>query len=175
MYPQIRNWTLRFGEQGEAGLEERRDRRKKNQVPRTELEQTQIKIEQHKLYLAQMERDLQKNWKKSRGGMAFRSKEWLGLQSDQGVPRDPIETAYALLHAARSAYHKWSSGKLSRRAEENERLTDKIGQLHEESPDKGYRRLNDDLHHDYGIHVNDKRVLRICRARGIRSTHRYTR
>ena len=47
---------------------------------------------------------------------------------------------------------------------------EKIERIHTESPDKGYRRLNDDLRHDYGIHVNDKRVLRICRARDIRST-----
>ena len=69
---------------------------------------------------------------------------------------------------ARSAYHKWASGKLSRRAAENEHLADKIEKIHKESPDKGYRRLNDDLRHDYGIHVNDKRVLRICRAYGKR-------
>lgn len=74
---------------------------------------------------------------------------------------------------ARSAYHKWVSGKLSRRAEENERLADTIEKIHEESPDKGYRRLNDDLRHDYGIHVNDKRVLRICRAKDIKSTIKY--
>lgn len=74
---------------------------------------------------------------------------------------------------ARSAYHKWVSGKLSRRAAENEDLGDKIEKIHGESPDKGYRRLNDDLRHDYGIHVNDKRVLRICRARDIRSTVKY--
>ena len=39
--------------------------------------------------------------------------------------------------------------------------------------EKGYRRLNDDLRHDCGIHVNDKRALRICRVRGIRSTIKY--
>ncbi|MFQ8767449.1 MAG: IS3 family transposase [Oscillospiraceae bacterium] len=82
----------------------------------------------------------------------------------------PIELACKLLHAARSAYHKWASGKLSQRAAENERLADTIEKIHAESPDKGYRRLNDDLRHDCGIHVNDKRVLRICRARDIRST-----
>ena len=71
---------------------------------------------------------------------------------------------------SRSAYHKWACGKVSRRAEENERLADKIEKIHEESPDKGYRRLNDELRHDHGIHVNDKRVLRICRARNIKST-----
>lgn len=42
-----------------------------------------------------------------------------------------------------------------------------------ESPDKGYRRLADDFHHDYGIYVSDKRVLRICRARGIHSAIKY--
>ena len=62
--------------------------------------------------------------------------------------------ACELLHVARSAYHKWASGKLSRRTAENERLAEKLEQLH-------------------GIHVNDKRVLRICRARDIRSTVKY--
>ena len=56
---------------------------------------------------------------------------------------------------------------------ENEQLADKIGKIHSESPDKGYRRLNDDLRHDHGIYVNDKRVLRICRAKDIRSTVKY--
>lgn len=74
---------------------------------------------------------------------------------------------------ARSAYHKWASGKLSRRTSENEQLADKIERIHMESPDKGYRRLTDDLRHDYGIHINDKRVLRICRARDIRSSVKY--
>ena len=85
----------------------------------------------------------------------------------------PIELACKLLHAARSAYHRWASGKLSQRAAENERLADTLEKIHEESPDKGYRRLNDDLRHDCGIHVNDKRVLRICRVKDIRSTIKY--
>ena len=64
-YQQVRSWTLRFEEMGEAGLQDRRGRRKKDQKPRTELEQAQIEIEQlkHKLYLAEMERDLLKKWK----------------------------------------------------------------------------------------------------------------
>ena len=78
-----------------------------------------------------------------------------------------------MLSVVRSAYYKWASGKLSHRAMENEQLADKIEEIYSESPDKGYRRLNDDLRHDYGICVNDKRVLRICRARGIRSTVKY--
>ena len=62
---------------------------------------------------------------------------------------------------------------MSQRATENERLADTLEKIHEESPDKGYRRLNDDLRHDCGIHVNDKRVLRICRVKDIRSTVKY--
>lgn len=61
-YQQVRTWTLRYEELGEAGLEDRRGKRKKDQEPRTELEKAQIEIEQlkHKLYLAEMERDLLK-------------------------------------------------------------------------------------------------------------------
>ena len=61
-YQQARTWTLQFEELGEAGLEDRRGKRKRNQTPRTELEAAQIEIEQlkHKLYLAEMERDLLK-------------------------------------------------------------------------------------------------------------------
>lgn len=61
-YQQVRKWTLRFEEMGEAGLEDRRGKRKRDQTPRTELEKAQIEIEQlkRKLYLAEMERDLLK-------------------------------------------------------------------------------------------------------------------
>ena len=61
-YSQARDWTLRFEKLGEAGLEDRRGKRKKDQTPRTELEKAQIEIQQlkHKLYLAEMERDLLK-------------------------------------------------------------------------------------------------------------------
>ena len=41
-------------------------------------------------------------------------------------------------------------------------------------PDKGYRRIRDDLEHDFGMDVNDKRVLRICRAKKIKSTIKYS-
>ena len=41
-------------------------------------------------------------------------------------------------------------------------------------PDKGYRRIRDDLEHDFSIDVNDKRVLRICRAKKIKSTIKYS-
>lgn len=61
-YQQVRTWTLRFEALGKAGLEDRRGQRKKDQTPRTELEQAQIEIEQlkHQNYLLTMERDLLK-------------------------------------------------------------------------------------------------------------------
>ena len=61
-YQQARSWTLRFEKEGESGLEDRRGKRKKDQSPRNELEEAQIRIRQleHELYLAQMERDLLK-------------------------------------------------------------------------------------------------------------------
>ena len=42
------------------------------------------------------------------------------------------------------------------------------------SPDKGYRRIQDDLERYHGIKANDKRVLRICRKKGIKSTIKYS-
>ncbi|MEI3078474.1 MAG: hypothetical protein V8T00_03940 [Oscillospiraceae bacterium] len=59
---------------GESGLEDRRGKRKKDQVPRTELEKAQIEIEQlkHKLYLAEMERDLLKKLDEIERRDAFR-------------------------------------------------------------------------------------------------------
>lgn len=61
-YQQVRTWTLRYEELGEAGLEDRRGKRKKDQTPRTELEKAQIEIERlkYELHKAEMERDLLK-------------------------------------------------------------------------------------------------------------------
>lgn len=72
-YQQVRSWTLRFEEMGEAGLEDRRGKRKKDQAPRTELEKAQIEIEQlkHKLYLAEMENGLLKKLEEIERGDAL--------------------------------------------------------------------------------------------------------
>lgn len=86
----------------------------------------------------------------------------------------PIEAACKLLQVSRSAYNRWASGKISYRAAKNEELAKKIEEIHTESPDKGYRRINDDLRHYHGICVNDKRVLRICRVKDIKSTIKHS-
>ena len=56
---------------------------------------------------------------------------------------------------------------------ENKRISKLVEQIHEEHPDKGYRRIRDDLERYHHTPVNDKRVLRICRAKNIRSTVKY--
>lgn len=73
-YQQAHAWTLRFEQLGEAGLEDRRGKRKKDQTPRTELERAQIEIEQlkHENYLLTMERDLLKKLDEIERRDAFR-------------------------------------------------------------------------------------------------------
>lgn len=73
-YQQARTWTLRFEALGVAGLEDRRGRRKRDQIPRTELEQAQIEIEKlkHENYLLTMERDLLKKLEEIERRDAFR-------------------------------------------------------------------------------------------------------
>lgn len=85
-----------------------------------------------------------------------------------------MEFGCAYFRVSRSAYYAWLSGKLSERGMENQQIAEKVEQIHMQSPDKGYRRIRDDLEHDFGIDVNDKRVLRICRANKIKSTIKYS-
>lgn len=40
---------------------------------------------------------------------------------------------------------------------------------HTEPPDKGCRRIKDDLAHNHNLNVNEKRVLRICRSLDVKS------
>ena len=61
-YQQVYTWLKKYREMGEAGLEDRRGRRKADQEPRTEVEELKIKVAklEHELYLAKVERDLLK-------------------------------------------------------------------------------------------------------------------
>lgn len=73
-YQQVYIWVKKFKQLGEAGLEDRRGKRIAEQEPRTELEAARIEIEQlkHKLYLAEMERDLLKKLDELERRDAFR-------------------------------------------------------------------------------------------------------
>lgn len=83
------------------------------------------------------------------------------------------ETCCNILHVSRSAYYRWLSGTVGKRTQENERIAEIAEQIHAESPDKGYRRIRDDLERHYDTKISDKRTLRICRGRDIKSTIKY--
>lgn len=70
---------------------------------------------------------------------------------------------------SRASYYKWLNRTDSPNDILNQKIADKIFNIHTEHPDMGYRRLRDTLEHDENIFVNDKRVLRICRKRKIQS------
>lgn len=74
---------------------------------------------------------------------------------------------------SRAAYYKWLNREIPAHETENQRIADKIEKIHAASPDKGYRRIRDELERYHGIKANDKRILRICRKRGIKSTIKY--
>lgn len=57
--------------------------------------------------------------------------------------------------------------------QKNNEIAEIVEKIHMEFPDKGYRRIRDDLERYYSIDVNDKRILRICRSKGIKSTIKY--
>ena len=76
-------------------------------------------------------------------------------------------------HVNRAAYYKWVHKGIPSYEEENQRIAEEIERIHMKSPDKGYRRIRDDLERYHGIKANDKRILRICRKKGIKSTIKY--
>ena len=61
-YQQVYQWTRKYKEYGEAGLEDRRGKRMKDQVPRSHEEELEIEVAKLKreLYETKMERDLLK-------------------------------------------------------------------------------------------------------------------
>jgi len=73
-YQQVYTWVKKFTKLGNAGLHDRRGRRKIDQEPRTPEEEAQIKIArlEHENYLLRMERDLLKKAEELERGDAFR-------------------------------------------------------------------------------------------------------
>jgi len=61
-YQQVYQWVKKFREKGNAGLEDRRGKRLKDQTPRTREEELEIEIAKlkHELYMTKMERDVLK-------------------------------------------------------------------------------------------------------------------
>ena len=74
------------------------------------------------------------------------------------------------LDVARSAYYRWKNRTESTNELENSHLTSLVEKIHAEHPEMGYRRICDEINARYGDHVNDKRILRICRMKKIQSS-----
>ena len=73
----------------------------------------------------------------------------------------------------RSSYYKWINRAIPENEIINKAIAEAVLAIHEEYPDKGYRRIRDDVDRDYGFPVSDKRILRICRVLGIKSAIKY--
>jgi transposase InsO family protein len=86
----------------------------------------------------------------------------------------PISELCKLGKISRSSYYKWLNRKIPQSELENNKIALFIEEIHAENPDKGYRRIRDDLERYYDTKVNDKRVLRICRKKDIKSTIKYS-
>lgn len=86
----------------------------------------------------------------------------------------PVRSLCQIGQVTRAAYYKWLNRKTPENEVKNIRLSKTIEVIHEQYPDKGYRRIKDDLERYHNQRVNDKRVLRICRKLNIKSTIKYT-
>ena len=84
-----------------------------------------------------------------------------------------IERLCKVADIPRSSYYKWKNRTIPENEIVNEAIAEAIKSIHEEHPDMGYRRINDVLLRDYGFDVSDRRILRICRYLGIKSTIKY--
>ena len=54
------------------------------------------------------------------------------------------------------SYYKWLHREIPKSEQKNRFIADEIEKIHTDSPDKGYRRIRDDLERYHGIDINDK-------------------
>ena len=85
----------------------------------------------------------------------------------------PISSLCKISNVSKSGYFKWLKHQKTNNDIRNEKIANIIEKIHSDYPDKGYRRIRDDLYRYYNINVNDKRILRICRVLQIKSTIKY--
>ena len=85
----------------------------------------------------------------------------------------PISSLCKISNVSKSGYFKWLKHKKTCNDIRNEKIANIVEKIHDDYPDKGYRRIRDDLYRYYSINVNDKRILRICRVLQIKSTIKY--
>lgn len=85
----------------------------------------------------------------------------------------PINSLCKISNVSKSGYFKWLKHQKTYNNIRNEKIANIVEKIHSDYPDKGYRRIRDDLYRYYNINVNDKRILRICRVLQIKSTIKY--
>ena len=85
----------------------------------------------------------------------------------------PISSLCKISNVSKSGYFKWLKHQKTFNDIKNEKIANIVEKIHDDYPDKGYRRIRDDLYRYYSINVNDKRILRICRVLQIKSTIKY--
>lgn len=168
----LRSWVKKYREMGAAGLEDRRGQRLAEQLSRDKEEA--LRIENARL---KQENELLKMAKKSEGtgeGGSLRrfrqERQYEAVRCGAEEEGFPIGAACRALHISRAGYYQWRSGKAGARVAQNQCIAQMVKEIHQESPDKGYRRIRDDLDRYYHTSINDKRALRICRCLGIHST-----
>src|SRR5690625_6610745 len=83
--------------------------------------------------------------------------------------RVPVAVACRVLGFSKQAYYKWLKKPISDREVEEAHLIEVLHELHEDDPEGGYRVLADDMA-DLGYEISERRVWRLCRLAGIRST-----
>ena len=78
------------------------------------------------------------------------------IKEEHQVHNYPIATLCKLGKVSRAAYYKWLHRELPASEQKNRLIADKIKKIHIESPDKGYRRIKDDLECYHDIDVKSK-------------------
>lgn len=96
------------------------------------------------------------------------------IQEEHQEHNYPITGLCNFAKVSRAAYYKWLNREIPENEKENQEIAEMIEEIHTESPDKGYGRIRDDLERYHDINVNDKRVLRICRNKNIKSTIKHS-
>jgi transposase InsO family protein len=87
-----------------------------------------------------------------------------------GAPiRVPVTVACRVLGFSKQAYYQWLKQPVSAREREQRHLIEVLRRLHDNDQEGGYRVLADDIR-DLGYEVSERRVWRLCKVAGIRST-----
>lgn len=67
------------------------------------------------------------------------------IKEEHGEHFYPIQALCKLGSISRAAYYKWLNHEVSENEQENRWIAELIEKIHSESPDKGYRRIRDEL------------------------------